>query len=184
VTRTRFALKAAPLVAVAVLTAACGGSQPAAPAAESKIVPAEVGEMSPEEAGGMAPAADAHAAPGSTAPHGGTVARLGTSAALEFVHDPSSGMLTAYVLDGAAARTVRIPAKSIDVQVTLPAGNKVDVSLTSTANGLTGDTVGNSSQFGGTQAALKGVTVFSGVVKSLSAGGQTYSNVAFDYPQH
>lgn len=181
--RIRFAQKAAPLVMAAALTAACGGSTPpAAPAAETKIVPTEVGEMSPEEAGGMAPIAETPSA--STAPHGGTVLKLGATASLEFVHDPSSGLLTAYVLDGASTKTMRIPAKAIDVQVTLPAGAKVDVSLASTANGLTGDAVGNSSQFGGTQAALKGVTVFSGVVKTLSAGGQTYSNVSFDYPQH
>ncbi len=181
--RIRFAQKAAPFVIAAVLTAACGGGTPAAPAAEDKkIVPTEVGEMSPEEAGGMAPIAETPAA--STAPHGGTVLKLGPTASLEFVHDPSSGLLTAYVLDGPSTKTMRIPAKAIDLQITLPAGSKVDLSLASTANGLTGDAVGNSSQFGGTQAALKGVTVFSGVVKALSAGGQTYSNVNFDYPQH
>ena len=182
--RIRFAQKVAPFVIAAALTAACGGSTPpAAPAAEEKkIVPTEVGEMSPEEAGGMAPLAEAPAA--SMAPHGGTVLKLGATASLEFVHDPSSGLLTAYVLDGPSTRTMRIPAKAIDVQITLPAGAKVDLSLASTANGLTGDAVGNSSQFGGTQAALKGVTVFSGLVKALRAGGQTYSNVAFDYPQH
>lgn len=179
----RFAQKAAPLVVVAALAAACGGSQPAAPEATEKIVPTESGEMSPEEAGGMAPTPEA-APPPSTAPHGGTVVRFGTAAALEFVHDPSSGRLTAYVLDGAATATTRIPARAIDVQITLPAGNKVDVSLASTANGLTGDTVGNSSQFGGAQPELKAVTVFSGVVKQLTAGGQTFTNVAFDYPQH
>ncbi len=182
--RTTVAQKIVPVVVAAALTAACGGSQPAAPPAETKIVPTEVGEMSPEEAGGMAPAPGGEAPPASTAPHGGTVLRLGTAAALEFVHDPSSGMLTAYVLDGAASKTVRIAAKAIEVQITLPAGNTTSVSLASTANGLTGDTVGDSSQFGGTQAALKGVTVFSGVVKSVAVGGQTFTNVQFDYPQH
>jgi hypothetical protein len=184
VRRIRFAQQVAPFVIAAALTAACGGgTPPAAPAAEDKkIVPTEVGEMSPEEAGGMAPIAEAP--PASTAPHGGTVLKLGPTASLEFVHDPSSGLLTAYVLDGSSTTTMRIPAKAIDLQLTLSAGSKVDLSLASTANGLTGDAVGNSSQFGGTQAALKGVTVFSGVVKALSAGGQTYSNVSFDYPQH
>ena len=33
-------------------------------------------------------------------PHGGTTVKAGSSAQLEFVLDPSSGMLTAYVLDG------------------------------------------------------------------------------------
>ena len=123
--RIRLAQKAAPFVMAAALTAACGGSTP--PAAEKKVVPTEVGEMSPEEAGGMAPIAETPAA--STAPHGGTVLKLGATASLEFVHDPSSGLLTAYVLDGASTKTIRIPAKAIDMQVTLPTGAKVDLSL-------------------------------------------------------
>jgi hypothetical protein len=171
------------MVAAAGLTAACGGSQPAAPPAE-KIVPQQVGEMSPEEAGGMR-AEDSsmkeHAAPAS--PHGGTVVALGTVAHLEFVHDPSTGLLTAYVLDAAGKATMRIPAKSISVEVTPAGGKPVTVALTSTANGLTGDTVGNSSQFGGTAASLKGVTAFAGSVKEAVIGGQTFKDIAFSYPK-
>ena len=181
--RIRLALKVAAFVVAAALTAACGGSQPAAPAATQKIVPTEAGEMSPEEAGGMTPAPEPSARPAaSTAPHGGTVVKFGTAACLEFVHDPSSGLLTAYVLNGAATTTVRIPARAIDVQVTVPGGAKVVASLMSTANGLTGDTVGNSSQFGGAQPGLKGITAFTGVVTELVAGGQTFTNVGFGYP--
>lgn len=180
-TPIRFALKAATLVVATALTAACGGgSQP--PAATEKIVATEAGEMSPEEAGGMIAGEPAEAPAASKAPHGGTVVKLGTVAALEFVHDPSSGMLTAYVLNGAASGTVRSAATSIDVEVTAPGGAKVQVSLMSTANGLTGDTVGNSSQFGGAQAGLKGVTAFTGVVKQFAAAGETFANVAFGYP--
>lgn len=182
--RNRFALKAAPLVFAAALTAACGGSEPAAPAATEKIVPTEVGEMSPEEAGGMSAGEPAATPAASTAPHGGTVVKLGTAAALEFVHDPSSGTLTAYVLDGSGLTTMRSPAKAIEVEAAPTGGAKTTVSLASTANGLTGDTVGNSSQFGGTAAGLKGVTAFAGVVKSFAAGGQTFTNVSFTYPKH
>ena len=182
-TRHRFALKAALLVVATALTAACGGgSQPAAPAATAKIVPTEAAEMSPEEAGGMIAGEPAEASAASKAPHGGTVVKLGTVAALEFVHDPSSGTLTAYVLNGAASGTVRTVAKSIDVEVTVPGGAKVPVSLMSTANGLTGDTVGNSSQFGGAQPGLRGVTAFTAVVKQFAAAGETFTNVAFGYP--
>lgn len=179
--RNRFALKTAPFLCAAALTVACGGATPATPAATEKITPTVAQEMSPEEAGGMLPtASEAPAAP--TAPHGGTVVKLGTSACLEFVHDPSSGMLTAYVLNAEATATMRLPAKTIEVQITVPGGTKVDVSLASTANGLTGDTVGNSSQFGGAQPGLKGVTAFTGVVKQLQAGGKTFKDVEFGYP--
>ena len=44
--------------------------------------------------------------------------------------------------------------------------------------------MGNSSQFGGTQPELKAVTMFTGVVKQLTAGGQTFTDVRFSYPQH
>ncbi len=182
--RNRFALKAAPLVLAAAMTAACGGSEPAAPPVTDKIVPTEMGEMSPEEAGGMSSGEPAETPASATAPHGGTVVKLGPAASLEFVHDPSSGQLTAYVLDGAGTSTMRSPAKAIEVEVTPAGGAKVTVSLTSTANGLTGDTVGNSSQFGGVQPSLKGVTAFNGVVKSFAAGGETFTGVAFGYPAH
>jgi hypothetical protein len=121
-------------------------------------------------------------AEGHASPHGGTLVKLGTVAQLEFVHDPSSGLLTAYVLDAAGAAVTRIPAKAITVEVTPGGGAAVTVSLASTANGLTGDTVGNSSQFGGTAAALKGVTAFTGVIKEVVIGGETFKDVKFGYP--
>lgn len=180
---TRFSVSAAAVVVAAALSAACGGSQPAPPSAE-KIVPQEVGEMSPEEAGGMRPEDSTlkEAAATPTSPHGGTLVKLGTAGQLEFVHDPSSGLLTAYVLDAAGHATMRIPAKTITVEATPAGGTAVAVALASTANGLTGDTVGNSSQFGGTAAALKGITTFAGVVKDASVGGQSFKDVAFSYP--
>jgi hypothetical protein len=167
-------------LSLAGLTAACGGSEPAPPAAEKKITPTDSGEMSPEEAGGMAADASTMMHP---PPHGGTTVKMGGAAQLEFVLDPSSGLLTAYVLDGMGMSTQRTTAKTIELQVTPPGGQATGLSLASTANGLTGDTVGNSSQFGGTLPALKGQTTFTGVVKSFTVGGQTHSDVAFSYPK-
>jgi hypothetical protein len=170
---------AAAIVTIAGLTAACGGPEPAPPA-QIKITPTDSGEMSPEQAGGMAAEASTMVHP---PPHGGTTVKMGAGAQLEFVLDPSSGLLTAYVLDGMGATTQRTTAKTIELQVTPPGGQATGLSLNSTANGLTGDTVGNSSQFGGTLPALKGTTTFSGVVKSFTVGGQTVSDVAFSYPK-
>ncbi|MGE0816235.1 MAG: hypothetical protein AB7O28_14440 [Vicinamibacterales bacterium] len=171
------------VAALAVVAAVgCGGSQPAAPPAE-KIVPQVTGEMSPEEAGGMRPEDSTLTEPAAPAsPHGGTVVALGTAGQLEFVHDPSSGLLTAYILDGQGHAVMRIPARTITLEVTPPGGRAATLELMSTANGLTGDTVGNSSQFGGTAPSLKGVTAFSGVVKDATVGGQTFHDIAFSYP--
>ncbi len=178
----RVCVPATTLVVAAALSAACG-SEPA-PAPVDRVQPTVVGEMSPEEAGGMS-AADSsltedHAA---ASPHGGTLVKLGTAGHLEFVHDPSSGLLTAYVLDAAGGSVARIPARTLTVEVTPGGGAPVALTLTSTANALTGDTVGNSSQFGGASTALKGVTAFDGVVKNAVVGGQTFTGIAFSYPQ-
>jgi hypothetical protein len=178
----RVCAHATAIVFAAGLTAACGGSEPA-PAPVEKIQPTTVGEMSPEEAGGMSADASTLKEPeGHASPHGGTLVKLGTVAQLEFVHDPSSGMLTAYVLDAAGGTVTRIPAKAITVEVTPGGGTASTVSLASTANGLTGDTVGNSSQFGGTAASLKGVTAFTGVIKEVVIGGETFKDIKFGYP--
>ncbi|MGD9905378.1 MAG: hypothetical protein AB7U83_18065 [Vicinamibacterales bacterium] len=172
-------LMAATLLAAAGATAACGGSTPPPPA-ETKITPTDSGEMSPEEAGGMSAESSTMMHP---PPHGGTTVKMGSGAQLEFVLDPSSGLLTAYVLDGMGMTTQRTTAKTIELEVTPPGGSATALSLASTANGLTGDTVGNSSQFGGTLPALKGQTSFAGVVKSFTVNGQTVTDVAFSYPK-
>lgn len=177
----RVCAQATALVFAAGLTAACGGSEPA-PAPVEKIQPTTVGEMSPEEAGGMSAESSTLKTEGPSSPHGGTLVKLGSVAQLEFVHDASSGLLTAYVLDAAGSTVTRIPAKAITVEVTPGGGTASTVSLASTANGLTGDTVGNSSQFGGTAASLKGVTAFTGVVKEVVIGGETFKDIKFGYP--
>lgn len=175
--RVRFSI----VTVAAAIAAACGGSPPA-PAPAEKIVPQVAGEMSPEEAGGMrAEDSSMKEAEASKAPHGGTVVQLGAVAQLEFVLDPSSGLLTAYVLDAGGRGVMRIPAKSIALDITTPAGTSPLV-LLSTANGLTGDTVGNSSQFGGTLPALKGLTTFSGTVKEATIGSEKLSGISFTYP--
>lgn len=173
----RHAVSAGSLAILLALGAACG-SEPAKPAT-AKIVPTETPEMSPEEAGGMRAEDATTGAP--KLPHGGTAVKLGDAGQLEFVLDPSSGLLTGYVLNP-AGQSLRIPAKAIDLSVTAPGGQPTALALTSTANGLTGDTVGNSSQFGGTSPVLKGVTAFTGIVKRAEVGGQTLTDVAFSYP--
>jgi hypothetical protein len=174
------ALTPAVILAAGSLTAACGGAEPVPKPAETKIVPTDAGEMSPEEAGGMPAEASTMVHP---PPHGGTTVKMGTTAQLEFVLDPSSGLLTAYVLDAMGAATMRTTARTIELEVTPAGGQAAPLSLASTANGLTGDTVGNSSQFGGTLPALKGASNFTGVVKSFTVNGQTVSDIAFSYPK-
>lgn len=162
--------------------AACGGSTPPPPAAE-KITPTVVGEMSPEEAGGMAPAPEAEGGHEHVAPHGGALVELGEEFAhIELVHDAASGALTAYVLDGEAEQAVRVTLPALELDITPAGGAATTVSLAAKANALTGESVGDSSQFVATVAALKGVTRFTGVVRQVTVRGQAFSTVAFSVP--
>lgn len=168
-------------VFAASVVSGCGKTEKAPPAPAAKIVPTDSGEMSPEEAGGMRPAEASNAAHPTT-PHGGTLVKLGGAGNLELVLDPSSGLLTAYILNAAGTETQRIAAKTITLEVTPAMGAAAPLVLNSTANGLTGDTVGNSSQFGGTLPALKGATAFTGVVKDAAIGSQNFKDITFKYP--
>ena len=107
---TRLRALAVCWIGVCALGAACGA--PPAPPRE-KVEPAVVGEMSPEEAGGMTPAPEPEGGHEHVAPHGGALVELGEELAhLELVHDPTTGTLTAYVLDGEAEQAVRVSASA------------------------------------------------------------------------
>jgi len=140
--------------------------------------------MSPEEAGGMAPPAeDADGVHEHAAPHGGALVELGEEFAhVEIVLDPASGGLKAYVLDGEAENAVRVALPSLGLHITLPGSAPATAVLAAKANALSGEAVGDTSQFVGTLPALKGATAFSGQLRTLTVKGQTFTDVAFDYP--
>ena len=121
------------------------------------------------------------------APHGGTLVELGEEFAhLELVLNAQTGTLTAYVLDGEAEQSVRIVQAQIEISVRLSGAGSAKVlalTLSAAANPLTGETVGQSSQFQAQSDALKGVTRFTGTVKSVIAKGGTFENVAFRFPE-
>jgi hypothetical protein len=119
------------------------------------------------------------------APHKGTLVELGEEFAhLELVLNTQTGMLTAYVLDGEAEQSVRIAQPQIEVMLRLPDSPKpLGLTLSAAANPLTGETVGQSSQFQVQSDALKGATRFSGRVKSVTAKGGRFENVAFSFPE-
>jgi hypothetical protein len=119
------------------------------------------------------------------APHKGTLVELGEEFAhLELVLNAQTGTLTAYVLDGEAEQSVRIAQPTIEVRLRLPgSSNTLEMTLSASANPLTGETVGESSQFQAQSDALKSVSRFSGIVKHVTAKGGTFDNVAFRFPE-
>jgi ABC-type sulfate transport system permease component len=97
---------------------------------------------------------------------------------LEVVLDGAAGTLTVYVLDGAAEQAVRIAQPAISIPFNAPsalAGQTL--SLAAKANALTGETVGDTSEFVVTHPALKGQTAFAARVNEVTVKGQTFKDL-------
>jgi hypothetical protein len=131
----------------------------------------------PKPAPATAPVHEHHA------PHGGALQVLGEEAAhVELVLESATGKLTAYVLDGEAEKSVRIAQDALELEVTLPGGD-AHVVLAAVANELTGETVGDTSQFEGASERLRGAARFEGVLESVTARGVKFDRVRIGYPQ-
>lgn len=125
-----------------------------------------------------------------TAPHGGTLVILGDHfAILEIVLDSSTGKMTAYVLDGEAEKPIRLSQASIGILVlkpdTPPAGQPDGdlLILNAVANALTGETVGDTSEFCITSDLLKGKEHFEGLIQSVTIKGEEKKGTAFRFPE-
>jgi hypothetical protein len=154
----------------------CGGGTSGPPASTETGRPAVT-------AGSAAPAEEEEEGHAHDAPHGGSLVELGDEFAhLEVVLDGASGRLTVYVLDGEAERPVRLAADDLTMEVRLDGRPALAVRLPAVANALTGEVVGDSSQFQAEVPELTGVTAFSGTLGTVSVRGQIFSDVQFDYP--
>ena len=168
-----------------VVAAACGGAAPEpTPAPASDPVPAPAAQRA-------APAAPAQTTPepakdedghSHTAPHGGALLELGDHFAfLELVVEPDTGKMTLYVLDGEAEKAVRLTHKAISVRVEAPTGVGT-LDLQGRANTLTGETVGDTSEFVATHAGLKGATKVQARVGEIVVKGQTLRDLSITWP--
>lgn len=115
-----------------------------------------------------------------SAPHGGALVVLGQEFShVEFVLEPDSGTLNAYILDGEAEGSVRIPGGTIDLIV--EGGGAL--SLQPVVDELTGETLEDTSHFRAQSDFLKGREKFEGSLLSLKVKGQEFQNVDFRYPE-
>lgn len=114
-----------------------------------------------------------------TAPHGGVLVELGDHQYnLELVRDAAAGTLTAYVLDAHAENFVRVPLKVIEVVVRV--GERTEkLTLAATANALSGETVGDTSQFTGSAGWLKETGKFKGTIAEIEIRGTRFKDVSF-----
>jgi hypothetical protein len=118
------------------------------------------------------------------APHGGTLISLGNHVLhLELLLESERGQLVAWILDGEAERGIRTEQTELTLTV-LPTGETEPFELTmrAVANALTGETVGDTSEFHGSSEGLVGVASFSGTLDSLTARGVTFRGVDLSYP--
>jgi len=152
-------LKRVALILTVVFAVACGGE-------------------APPPAAGTTAAADneGHA---HTAPHGGALVELGEHFAfLEVVLDGDAGRVTVYVLDGEAEKAVRITQPTLNLTFEAPtalAGH--NLVLAAKANTLTGETVGDTSEFVMTSPALKGHTTFTARIGEVTVKGQAFKDL-------
>lgn len=122
------------------------------------------------------------------APHGGVLVEPGEEFGhVELVLDGASGTLTAYVLDGEAEQAVRLAQPVIGVRLagvmaTEPGGLSArPFELAARANVLTGETVGDTSQFGLAHDAFKGLTTFRGILVHVAYRGHDFRDVPVTY---
>ena len=116
------------------------------------------------------------------APRGGQLVVLAEETAhVEVLFDAATGRLSLYVLGPHAETPVRVTHEALDVTLTID-GTPTTVQVPAVGSELTGETVGDTSEFSANVEALQGVQAFEGRIASLTARGTTYTDVKFTYP--
>ena len=120
---------------------------------------------------------------GHQAPHGGTLLSLGEDFAhVELVLDSQTGQLSAFVLDGEAEKSIRLVQEEISVSIGDPSG-AISVVLRGVASPLTGEKIGDTSQFEGRSERLRGRKEFEGTLLRLVVQGRDFAGIAFQFPR-
>lgn len=135
---------------------------------------------------GLAAPAPAESEPGGcghahAAPHGGTLIPLGDHIAhAELLLDPETGSVRLYVLSAHAENALRVEDRSLTIALESRDGNEVEtgtLTLRAVANPLTGETVGDTSEFAGQLPQLVGARRFEGRLQSLHVRGIAFEDI-------
>lgn len=119
-------------------------------------------------------------------PHHGSLQVFGKETAhIEIVLDANEGRLTAYALDGEAEHPVRLAQHSIRVRVlkSEPPEKPFTLNLRAIANVLTGEEIGDTSQFEVVSPRLKGLKSIEGRFGSVNIRGLQFDTNTLRYPQ-
>jgi hypothetical protein len=115
------------------------------------------------------------------APHGGTLVEVGEHMFnIELVHDADAGRLTAYILDAHAENFVRLPIQGFAI-IALVNGRRESLPMAAVANPVTGETVGDTSEFSATAAWLKGKVACDAYIPAIDIRGTTFKDVRFAF---
>jgi len=123
-----------------------------------------------------------HAGHDHTAKHGGALAPIGDHFAhVEVLVEDAT--MTIWVTGAEAQRPVRVPDASLTVTCTpTDGGEAFTVTCHAAANELSGETVGDTSQFTGEHERLAATKTFDGVIATITVKGTPQNNVTFSYP--
>ena len=119
------------------------------------------------------------------APRGGALVELGDHVAhFEVLHSAQTGTLKFYAMDGHVEAPVRLTAPSLPVLITLDgAAEPIALELQAVASELTGETVGDTSEFAVTDERLIDQFTFQATLPSVDIRGVAFENVEFSFPE-
>ena len=107
---------------------------------------------------------------------------------VELVLDSTAGRMTAYVLDAEAEKAVRVDHNVLEILILKPespAGGPPGgdlLTMNAVTNPLTGESVGDTSEFTVVSDLLKGKTEFEGILQSVTIKGDEKKGIRFKFP--
>jgi hypothetical protein len=127
---------------------------------------------------------DHGAAHAHVAPHGGDLVVCREEFAhVEVVLDAASGTLSMYLLGAHGEKPVRSTAKQLAARVQV-GEDTFELTLDAVANDLSGESVGDTSLFQGTDPRLVGAEHVEGTLLSAELRGETFTDLPFHVPVH
>jgi hypothetical protein len=131
--------------------------------------------------------ADSHGSQGGcghahSAPHGGTLIPLGDHVAhVELLLDSKDGKVRLYVLGAHAEKSIRITSPTLAIDLHSIGGQEIEgetLELKAVASLLTGEKVGDTSEFAVSHPALVGAHEFSGRLRAITLRGVVFEDIA------
>ena len=181
----RLSLFCVAIAGAALGLAGCGGAPEPAPAAAPTAPAEDAHEHDQGEHEDDAHNHESGHGHHHEAPHGGTLVMLGDHIGhLELLYDAETGVLTAYALDGHAEHPVRLTHAEVVIEVIEDAtGPALQIPLQAVASPLTGETVGDSSEFRAEVKDLANRPQFKGRTPALHFRGVDCPPTEFAFPE-